>query len=97
MKYSATSALAKVVCDHIGFNFDIKPIQVIHRNNFIYIRGTALKPDEWLNLRYQLTHFPTLMIEGKEYRLKSNQFGTYNFEREMEKDALRREYFANIK
>jgi hypothetical protein len=68
MKYSATSELAKAVCEHIGFNFDIHPIQVLqskkHLGRIIYVKGTALKPDEEILLYTRVRDRPWIKIEG---------------------------------
>lgn len=48
--YQHNSELAEKVCEKVGFRFDIHPLKTMQRNGKIYVKGTALKPDEALDL-----------------------------------------------
>lgn len=44
--YKSTGQTYSETCKALGINADIRAIQVMMRNNKIYVRGTLLKPDE---------------------------------------------------
>ena len=44
--YRHNSELAKQVCKKVGFNFWISPLSAMKRKGRIFVKGTALKPDE---------------------------------------------------
>jgi len=46
MAYQHDSKLAKKVCEKVGFNFEMQPLKTMQRKGKIYVKGTALKPDE---------------------------------------------------
>ena len=49
--FSATSQLAKRVCEVTGFNFDVQFVEAVERNECIYVRGTIGKQSEYDALR----------------------------------------------
>ena len=49
--YKHDSELAKDVCRKVGFRFEIHPLEAMKRNEKIYVRGTALKPEEARSLK----------------------------------------------
>lgn len=51
--YRHDSELAKKVCKKVGFRFEIHPLKVMERNGKIYVKGTALKPDEAQDLDFE--------------------------------------------
>lgn len=44
--YRHNSRLAKDVCEKVGFRFEISPLEAMERAGKIFVKGTALKPDE---------------------------------------------------
>jgi len=44
--YKHNSELAREVCEKVGFNFWISPLSAMKRNGKIFVKGTALKPNE---------------------------------------------------
>ena len=44
--YRHDSMLAKTVCVKVGWRFEIHPLEVMSRKGKIFVKGTALKPDE---------------------------------------------------
>ena len=46
MKYSANSELAKRICKEISWEASVHPLEAAKRGGEIYVRGTALKPEE---------------------------------------------------
>ena len=68
--YQCRSKISEMVCRHLGWIYEINAIETFKRGSTVYVRGTALKPDEWLSLRYKLTYFHKIKIDGKEYFLK---------------------------
>ena len=44
--YSSNTDLAKKVCKDLGWVSSVHPLEAMTRKGKVYIRGTALKPDE---------------------------------------------------
>jgi len=51
--YKHDSEIARDACKKMGFYFKIHPLKAMRRHGRIYIKGTALKPDEDRDLQYQ--------------------------------------------
>lgn len=54
--YQHDSELAKQVCEKVGFRFEMFPLKTMQRKGKIYVKGTALKLDEALDLEYECFH-----------------------------------------
>jgi len=67
-EYKVVSATSAAVCDVIGWAYKIHPIETCRRGDVVYVRGTLLHPDEWLQLRGWHGHKCT--IDGRTVELR---------------------------
>jgi hypothetical protein len=51
MGYSAHSYLSRIVCETIGWSFEIHPIKALRRGRQVFVTGTLLHPSEWRQLK----------------------------------------------
>jgi len=49
--YSTKTELAHSICKKIGWSYEMRPLAAMSRGKKIYVRGTALKPDEAYSLQ----------------------------------------------
>jgi hypothetical protein len=64
--YTCSGSTYEAVCDHVGWDPEIHPIEVRVAGKVVYARGTALKPNEWETL---IARNGSTLADGRTLRI----------------------------